>query len=52
MATQSDLYLSYFEAENLVQSLKEFEIKDVGSIKWLKQHEILEKLNIQVYLLF
>uniref|UniRef100_A0A8C6SWE3 Zinc finger MYND domain-containing protein 10 n=1 Tax=Neogobius melanostomus TaxID=47308 RepID=A0A8C6SWE3_9GOBI len=35
------------EAEGFVQSLKTFTLEDVGSAEWFKQHEIIEKLNMQ-----
>lgn len=38
------------EAEMYVQNLKPFALKDVGSHGWLKQHEYVEKLNIQSHI--
>lgn len=35
------------EAEGFVQSLKTFTLKDVGTAGWFKQHEYIEKLNMQ-----
>ncbi|KAJ3302240.1 Zinc finger MYND domain-containing protein 10 [Kappamyces sp. JEL0829] len=53
MATtaQSDnaVYIPAFEAERLVQDLKRFSLVDVGGAKWAKQHEAMEKLNIQAH---
>jgi zinc finger MYND domain-containing protein 10 len=37
------------EAERLVESLEPFPLEEVGSEKWLKQHEVLEKLNMQAH---
>ncbi|XP_068614645.1 zinc finger MYND domain-containing protein 10-like [Brachionichthys hirsutus] len=38
------------EAETFVQSLETFSLKEVGSARWLKQHESIEKLNMQAIL--
>ncbi|XP_055077977.1 zinc finger MYND domain-containing protein 10 [Periophthalmus magnuspinnatus] len=35
------------EAEGFIQSLTTFSLKDVGSAGWFKQHEYIEKLNMQ-----
>mmetsp|Transcript_23940 Transcript_23940/g.39924 ORF Transcript_23940/g.39924 Transcript_23940/m.39924 type:complete len:490 (-) Transcript_23940:232-1701(-) len=37
------------EAERLVESLKKFELHQVGTTPWLEQHRCLEKLNIQAH---
>ena len=37
------------EAERLVESLKMFEIEEIGCSAWLQQHEVLERLNIQAH---
>ncbi|KAM4722818.1 zinc finger MYND domain-containing protein 10 [Rhinophrynus dorsalis] len=39
--------LMYGEAEGMVQSLQTFIIRDIGSSRWFKQHEYIEKLNMQ-----
>ncbi|XP_069592159.1 zinc finger MYND domain-containing protein 10 isoform X2 [Ranitomeya imitator] len=44
---ESNPVLLYGEAEGMVQSLQSFTVRDTGSGGWLKQHEYLEKLNIQ-----
>ena len=44
-AVQSVLY--YTEAEAFVETLRTFQIKDIGSDKWETQREHVEKLNIQ-----
>nr|XP_054751813.1 zinc finger MYND domain-containing protein 10-like [Lytechinus pictus] len=38
------------EAEAYVESLESFRVQDIGSSKWMKQHEYLEKLNMQAVL--
>ncbi|XP_053148816.1 zinc finger MYND domain-containing protein 10 isoform X2 [Hemicordylus capensis] len=38
------------EAEALVQTLKVFQLKDIGDHGWLRQHEYVEKLNMQAIL--
>ncbi|XP_068170900.1 zinc finger MYND domain-containing protein 10 [Antennarius striatus] len=38
------------EAEAFIQSLETFSLKDLGSAKWLRQHEYIEKLNMQAIL--
>lgn len=38
------------EAEASIESLKRFDVKDVGSSKWAVQHEIIEKINMQAVL--
>nr|XP_019957103.1 PREDICTED: zinc finger MYND domain-containing protein 10 [Paralichthys olivaceus] len=38
------------EAEGFVQSLETFSIRDLGSTRWFRQHEYIEKLNIQAIL--
>lgn len=39
--------LTIFEAEGYVTSLTKLKLSEVGSDKWMSQHEYLEKLNIQ-----
>jgi hypothetical protein len=39
--------ISYFEAENYIKSLEQFEISEYGSPRWIRQHEYLEKLMLQ-----
>jgi len=43
--TGPTLLLTPYEAEHYVESLERFGIEDVGSSKWLTQHEYVEKLN-------
>lgn len=38
------------EAEAYVEALETFRIQDIGGSKWMKQHEYLEKLNMQAVL--
>ncbi|CAH2312555.1 zinc finger MYND domain-containing 10 [Pelobates cultripes] len=42
--------LLYGEAEGMAQSLQTFTVKDTGSAGWFKQHEYIEKLNMQAIL--
>jgi hypothetical protein len=42
-------FISAFETERLVQTLKKFNLTDIGGMKWTAQHETLEKLNIQAH---
>ena len=35
------------EAERLVESLEPMTLREVGTEKWMKQHEVIEKLNLQ-----
>jgi hypothetical protein len=37
------------EAERQVESLRKFNIEEVGSSAWMQQHEKLEKLNLQAH---
>jgi zinc finger MYND domain-containing protein 10 len=37
------------ESERLVEGLRKFDIEEVGSSEYLKQHEVLEKLNVQAH---
>ncbi|KAI8927968.1 hypothetical protein BC831DRAFT_450433 [Entophlyctis helioformis] len=41
-------YLSAAEAEHLVRGLQKYDLPDLGSAKWESQHELVERLNIQV----
>ena len=38
--------LSTFEAECLVSKLKLIDIENIGDLRWMQQHEHIEKLNI------
>lgn len=42
-------YLTPYEVEALVQEIKEIDIKNFGSPQWFKQHETLDRLNIQAH---
>ncbi|XP_067908401.1 zinc finger MYND domain-containing protein 10 [Heterodontus francisci] len=35
------------EAAGYAQSLQEFSLKDIGSARWFRQHDYIEKLNMQ-----
>ncbi|KAJ3156244.1 Zinc finger MYND domain-containing protein 10 [Geranomyces michiganensis] len=41
--------LTVFEAEHLIDSLRQFTLAEVGSPRWMKQHENMERLNIQAH---
>ncbi|XP_066522295.1 zinc finger MYND domain-containing protein 10 [Hoplias malabaricus] len=42
--------LLYAEAEGFIQSLERIPLREVGSTKWFRQHEYIEKLNMQAIL--
>eukprot|EP00041_Stephanoeca_diplocostata_P034390 m.1171167 g.1171167 ORF g.1171167 m.1171167 type:complete len:453 (-) comp24512_c0_seq5:3243-4601(-) len=44
-----DNVLTPYEAEAYCEALIAFDIKSIGSAKWLQQHEYLEKLNVQAH---
>ena len=37
------------EAERLVESLKAFDVEQIGSSAWMAQHEVMERLNRQCH---
>jgi zinc finger MYND domain-containing protein 10 len=37
------------EAERLVEGLTPMSLREVGTEKWMKQHEVIEKLNLQAH---
>ncbi|KAM6927827.1 zinc finger MYND domain-containing protein 10 [Xenentodon cancila] len=39
-----------FEVEGFIQCLETFSLKEVGSARWFRQHEHMEKLNMQAVL--
>jgi len=41
--------LSTFEAECLVSKLKRIDIDHIGDLRWMQQHEHIEKLNIECH---
>lgn len=41
--------LDHMEAERYVESLKKFDIADVGTTQWMEQHRKFEKLNVQAH---
>lgn len=47
-AAQDD-FLSPFEAEHLISNLVDIDLKEYGSKTWFKQHETLDRLNIQAH---
>lgn len=44
-----DDFLSPYEAEHLVENLVDIDLKEYGSKTWFKQHETLDRLNIQAH---
>ncbi|RDD46864.1 Zinc finger MYND domain-containing protein 10 [Trichoplax sp. H2] len=38
------------EVEGYVQAISDFELEDIGDRKWMKQHEYIDKLNMQAIL--
>ena len=49
MNAPSDDFLSPFEAEHLINTITEIDIKEFASKQWLSQHENLDRLNIQAH---
>lgn len=47
--TIDDVFISPFEAEYMIEAIKVIDIKEYGSKEWLKQHEQLDRLNIQAH---
>ena len=43
----SSAVLDSLESTRLVEGLVSFNLADVGGPAWMKQHEVLEKLNLQ-----
>mmetsp|Transcript_3815 Transcript_3815/g.5931 ORF Transcript_3815/g.5931 Transcript_3815/m.5931 type:complete len:451 (-) Transcript_3815:188-1540(-) len=37
------------EAERFVEGIRKFDLEEVGSSAWMRQHEVLEKLNLQAH---
>ena len=44
-----DDFLTPYEAEYLIQEIHEIDIKEYGSKEWFKQHETIDRLNIQAH---
>lgn len=42
-------FLGAHDAERLIESLRDFEVDDVGSARWTEQRENLERLNVQAH---
>jgi len=49
MNANMDDFLSPYEAELLIEGLHEIDIKEYGSKDWFKQHETIDRLNIQAH---
>ncbi|XP_046542958.1 LOW QUALITY PROTEIN: zinc finger MYND domain-containing protein 10-like [Haliotis rubra] len=47
MSGETTQVLLAVEAEAYVEALEQFDVKDIGSPSWSRQHEYLEKLNMQ-----
>jgi len=47
--TASSAVIDSIESARLVDGLQEFNLADVGNAAWMKQHEVLEKLNLQAH---
>ncbi|KAJ1339402.1 hypothetical protein BSLG_005968 [Batrachochytrium salamandrivorans] len=45
---QLNQYISAFEAERLVHDIQKLDISQFGGEVWERQHEVLERLNIQI----
>ncbi|XP_017568171.2 zinc finger MYND domain-containing protein 10 [Pygocentrus nattereri] len=45
-----DSVLLHVEAEGYIQSLEKISLREIGSPKWFRQHEYIEKLNMQAIL--
>ncbi|KAI2668585.1 Zinc finger MYND domain-containing protein 10 [Labeo rohita] len=45
-----DSVLLHGEAEGYIQSLEKMSLRDIGSPRWFRQHEYIEKLNMQAIL--
>lgn len=48
-ATNFPTIIDYNEAERYVESLRKFELTEVGGSAWMEQHRKLEKLNLQAH---
>jgi len=44
---QAHVIVDAREAERLIESLKKFDVTQVGSSEWLEQHRKIERLNLQ-----
>ena len=49
MSLDSHGPLLHDEAERLIECLVEFDIDQVGSVEWMKQHEVLSRLNLAAH---
>jgi zinc finger MYND domain-containing protein 10 len=48
-AQTMDNFLTHYEAEHLIEQIHEIDIKEYGSKDWFKQHESIDRLNIQAH---
>ena len=49
MNVAQDDFLTPFEAEHLISNLVDIDLKEYGSKAWFRQHETLDRLNIQAH---
>ena len=47
--TPVDDFLTPYEAEHLINDLHDIDLKEYGSKKWFRQHETIDRLNIQAH---
>jgi len=48
-AQAMDDFLTPYEAEHLISSIHDIDIKEYGSKEWFRQHENIDRLNIQAH---
>lgn len=48
-ATNLPPIIDYNEAERFVESLRKFDLTEVGNAAWMEQHRRIEKLNLQAH---
>lgn len=49
MNNYADDFIGPYEAESLVEQIMDIDLKEYGSKPWFKQHEIIDRLNIQAH---
>ena len=45
----NDDFITPYEAEHLISELNDVDIQEYGSKLWFRQHETLDRLNIQAH---
>ena len=48
-SAQAEDFITTYEAEHLIEGIHEIDIKEYGSKDWFKQHESIDRLNIQAH---